>query len=51
MIAGTSGALALLVTEEVEGRPLDSDTIGDTWAQVRILHQAGSRTVGSIPNT
>ncbi len=40
VIAGTSGALALLVTEEVQGHPLDGDTIGDAWAQVRILHQA-----------
>ena len=40
VIAGTSGSLALLVTEEVQGQPLDADTIDDAWAQVRILHHA-----------
>ena len=40
VIAGTSGSLAVLVTEDVHGHPLDADAIDDAWEQVRILHHA-----------
>jgi undecaprenyl-diphosphatase len=40
VIAGTSGPLAVLVTEEAHGRPLDGDVIDDAWVQVRTLHHA-----------
>ena len=40
VIASTSGPLAVLVTEEVHGHPLDADAIDDAWAQVAILHRA-----------
>ena len=37
VIAGTSGSLALLVTEDVQGHRLDAGAIDDAWAQVRTL--------------
>ena len=40
VIASTSGPLAVLVTEEVHGHPLDADAIDDAWEQVAILHRA-----------
>ena len=43
VIAGTSGPLAVLVTEEVHGHPLDADAVDDAWEQVRILHARAHR--------
>jgi undecaprenyl-diphosphatase len=40
IVAAPSGALALLVAENVEGEPLDERSIPDAWEQTRQLHGA-----------
>jgi undecaprenyl-diphosphatase len=40
VIAAPSGSLALLVSENVEGGPLDERAIEDAWKQTRRLHRA-----------